>query len=524
MTLLDTQIRSALDIYQLVYFYINGYVDQIVMPGDVKMTSASNASFKVAIIGAGASGIATAVYLQRAGIAFTVFERAGDVGGTWRDNTYPGLSCDVPSHLYRYSFAPNAEWSHEYSPAAEIHAYFRNVAEELGIIEKVRLSSEVTKAEFVGEGLWRITTTKGDEGLFNAVIAATGVLHKPVLPDIDGRDSFAGASFHSSRWNHDVALAGKRVGIIGTGSTATQILPAIVDEVASVSLFQRTPQWIVNVPNNPFPEEKKTAFRDEPQKMADLYDHLNNVFNQRFAASLVGENDEGLAEMARACRQNLEDNVHDVDLRRRLTPSYQAGCKRLIVSDKFYPAIQSPNARLVDTRIARIESPGVRTSDGLLHELDVIVYATGFDPFAFFRPAVIVGRNGLSLNERWKESCQAYRSVAVPGFPNLFFIGGPNSPIGNFSFLRTAEVQIGYVTKLVKLLAEGAHREVEPTEEATDAFNAEVEQAIKHTVWVTGGCTSWYFDKRGKVVSWPWSYGRFEADLKQPRMEEFKAA
>jgi len=206
------------------------------------MTSASNASFKVAIIGAGASGIATAVYLQRAGIAFTVFERAGDVGGTWRDNTYPGLSCDVPSHLYRYSFAPNAEWSHEYSPAAEIHAYFRNVAEELGIIEKVRLSSEVTKAEFVGEGLWRITTTKGDEGLFNAVIAATGVLHKPVLPDIDGRDSFAGASFHSSRWNHDVALAGKRVGIIGTGSTATQILPAIVDEVASVSLFQRTPQ------------------------------------------------------------------------------------------------------------------------------------------------------------------------------------------------------------------------------------------------------------------------------------------
>ncbi|MCA6123183.1 NAD(P)/FAD-dependent oxidoreductase [Bradyrhizobium sp. WSM 1704] len=488
------------------------------------MINASNGSFRVAIIGAGASGIATAVYLARAGIAYTIFERADDVGGTWRDNTYPGLACDVPSHLYRYSFAPNAEWSHEYSPAAEIHAYFRRVADELGVLENVRLSSEVTRAQFVGEGMWRITTVKGDEGLFNAVVAATGVLHKPVLPEIEGRDSFAGASFHSSRWDHSVPLAGRRVGIIGTGSTATQILPAIVDEVASVSLFQRTPQWIINVPNNPFSEAKKTAFRNEPQKMADLYEHLNNLFNERFAASLVGENAAGLAEMARACRQNLEDNVRDPDLRRRLTPSYQAGCKRLIVSDKFYPAIQRPNAHLVDTAIMRIEPAGVRTKDGLLHDLDVIVYATGFDPFTFFRPATIVGRNGVSLNERWKESCQAYRSVAVPDFPNLFFIGGPNSPIGNFSFLRTAEVQIGYVTQLIKLLAEGACREVEPTQQATDAFNSDVEQAIKHTVWVTGGCTSWYFDKQGKVVSWPWSYGRFEADLKQPRMEEFKVA
>jgi cyclohexanone monooxygenase len=344
-----------------------------------------------------------------------------------------------------------------------------------------------------------------------------------VLPDIEGRDSFAGASFHSSKWNHDVSIAGKRVGIIGTGSTATQILPAVVDEVASVSLFQRTPQWIVNVPNNPFPEEKKSAFRTEPRKMAELYENLNNLFNERFAASLVGENDAGLAEMARMCRQNLDENVDDPDLRRRLTPAYQAGCKRLIVSDKFYPAIQRPNAHLVDIKIMRIEPAGVRTTDDLLHELDVIVYATGFDPFAFFRPAVIVGRNGISLNERWKDSCQAYRSVAVPGFPNLFFIGGPNSPIGNFSFLRTAEVQIGYAMELIKKLADGTFREVEPTQQATDTFNAEVEEAIKHTVWVTGGCTSWYFDKQGKVVSWPWSYGQFEADLKEPRMEEFLA-
>lgn len=482
------------------------------------------ASFRVAIIGAGASGIAMAVNLKRAGIPFVIFERADDVGGTWRDNTYPGLACDVPSHLYRFSFAPNAEWSHEYSPGGEIHAYFRGVAEKLGIMEHVRFSSEVKEARFIGEGQWQITTVKGSAGLFNAVVAASGILHKAVLPNIEGRDSFAGTAFHSSQWNHDISLAGKRVGIIGTGSTATQILPAIVDQVGSVSLFQRTPQWILNVPNNRFTDEKKQAFRTEPNKMAELYNHLNFIFNERFAASLVGENDEGLDEMARMCRENLEQNVHDPELRNRLTPSYQAGCKRLIVSDKFYPAIQRENAHLVDTPITRIEPDGVRTNDGVLHGLDMIVYATGFDPFAFFRPATIVGRNGVSLNERWQESCQAYRSVAVPEFPNLFFVGGPNSPIGNFSYLRTAEVQIGYVMELIKRLAEGNYREVEPTQEATDAFNAEVEQAITRTVWVTGGCTSWYFDKRGKVVSWPWSYGRFQSDLKQPRMEEFKVA
>ncbi|MFT3803756.1 MAG: NAD(P)/FAD-dependent oxidoreductase [Burkholderiaceae bacterium] len=478
-------------------------------------------SFRVAIVGAGASGIAMAVSLQKAAIPFMIFERAADVGGTWRDNTYPGLACDVPSHLYRYSFAPNPEWTHEYSPGAEIHRYFRGVAEARGILDRVQLSSEVLRITYEEEGEWRVETTKGDQGQFNAVILATGILHQPVLPQIEGRDDFAGISFHSSKWDHSVPLAGKRVGIIGTGSTATQILPAIVDKVAEVSLFQRTPQWIIGVPNNPFPEDKKAAFRQDPEKMKNLYEYLNDVFNQRFASALVGENDEGLAEMARQCQENLEKNVHDPELRRRLTPSYQAGCKRLIVSDKFYPAIQRPNAHLVDTPIERIEAGGVRTKDGKLHELDIIVYATGFDPFAFFRPTEIIGPGGVSLNELWKDSCRAYRSVAVPGFPNLFFVGGPNSPIGNFSYLRTAEVQIGFIEQLVAELAAGTYKEVEPTREATDKFNADITAAMKDTVWVTGGCTSWYYDKQGNVVSWPWTYARFEAGLKHPRLEEF---
>lgn len=480
--------------------------------------------FRVAIIGAGASGIAMAISLQRAAIPFEIFERAADVGGTWRDNSYPGLACDVPSHLYRYSFAPNAEWTHEYAPGAEIHRYFRGVAEEHGIIGRIRFSSEVVRIAYEGEGEWHIETRQGDEGRFNAVVLATGILHKAVLPKIEGMADFAGVAFHSSRWDNGRSLAGKRVGLVGTGSTATQILPAIVDEVAEVSLFQRTAQWIVGVPNKEFPEEKKEAFRKDPQKMKNLYEFLNDVFNQRFAASLVGENDEGLAEIDRLCRENLNNNVHDPDLRRRLTPDYQPGCKRLIVSDKFYPAIQRSNAHLVDTPIARIEPEGIRTEDGRLHELDVIVYATGFDPFAFFRPAEIVGRDGESLNERWKDSCSAYRSVAVPGFPNLFFIGGPNSPIGNFSYLRTAEVQIGYVEQLIAELAAGNYKEIEPSQEATDRFNKDIAAAMKDTVWVTGGCTSWYYDKQGNVVSWPWTYARFEAGLKHPRFDDLRVS
>jgi cyclohexanone monooxygenase len=481
-------------------------------------------SFRVAIVGAGASGIAMAASLQRAAIPFELFERADDVGGTWRDNTYPGLACDVPSHLYRYSFAPNPDWTHEYSPGAEIHGYFRGVAESRGILDRIRFSSNVVRIAYDGDGTWRVETKHGDQGRFNAVVLATGILHKPVLPKIAGLADFAGASFHSSQWDHGQSLTGKRVGIIGTGSTATQILPAIVDQVAQVSLFQRTPQWIIAVPNNALPEEKKAAFRRDPAKMKALYEFLNDIFNQRFAASLVGENPDGLAEIDRLCRENLEINVHDAELRRRLTPSYQPGCKRLIVSDKFYPAIQRPNARLIDTPITRIEAGGVRTEEGALHELDILVYATGFDPFAFFRPTEIIGRDGQSLNELWKGSCSAYRSVAVPGFPNLFLIGGPNSPIGNFSYLRTAEVQIGYIEQLIADLAAGTYRQIEPTQEATDNFNDEIAAAMKETVWVTGGCTSWYYDRQGKVVSWPWTYARFEASLRHPRFDELRVS
>ncbi|HEX7922470.1 MAG TPA: NAD(P)/FAD-dependent oxidoreductase [Bradyrhizobium sp.] len=477
--------------------------------------------FRVAIIGAGASGICAAIKLAECGITdFEIFEKAADVGGTWRDNTYPGLTCDIPSHLYRYSFAPNPNWSREYAPGAEIHAYLKGVAKRYGVLEKIHLGNGVKAAAFE-QGRWHVTAENGECRTFDAVIAATGILHKAVLPEIEGRDQFAGASFHSSQWDHNTPIAGRRIGIIGTGSTSVQIISAIVDEARSVTLFQRTPQWILNVENRFFTEEAKAGFRENPARMQEIYDGLGESLNLKFAAALVGDNDDGYAEMARACRNHLETAVRDPDLRRRLTPDYKVGCKRLIVSSTFYEAIQRPNARLVDSGIGHIEATGVRTTDGELHEVDVLVFATGYDPFAFFRPTEILGRDGQRLSDAWEVSCRAHRSVTVPGFPNFFLIGGPNSPIGNFSYLMTAEVQIGYVMECLKLLQQGSFSEMEPTLGATAAFNTELANALPHTVWATGGCRSWYLDKSGTVVTWPWNYERFKSDLSAPRLEEF---
>lgn len=479
-------------------------------------------NFRVAVIGAGASGIAAAIKLKEAGIKnVVVYEKADKLGGTWRDNIYPGLTCDVPSHLYRFTFAPNPDWTQEYATGGEILSYIQSVAEAHGIMDKICYRTNITQMEFVNNK-WVIFSSDIKLGEFDAVISAMGVLHKKVYPDIEGMEAFSGKHFHSAEWDPAVDLTGKRVGIIGTGSTAAQILPAILEKVEHVSLFQRTPQWIINVENKPISAEKREKFRRNPEMMEALYQSLGEIFNLRFANSLVGDNEEGYQDIVRMCQENLDKNVHDPELRRQLTPHYAAGCKRLIVSDKFYPAIQQENANLVTSGIKCIEPVGIRTVDGELHECDVLIYATGFDPFNFFRPTKILGTDGQELGDIWEASHRAYRSVAAPGFPNLFFLGGPNSPIGNFSFLMTAEVQLHYIMKLIKFLEEGNIRKIMPTKEATETFNDEIEQAMSKTIWVTGGCNSWYFDKSGKVASWPWSYERFRSELDTPQLRDFE--
>ncbi|MGE0153557.1 MAG: flavin-containing monooxygenase [Reyranellaceae bacterium] len=483
------------------------------------MSTATPTRPRFAIIGAGMSGILTGIRLKEKGLTnFTIYEKAATLGGTWRENTYPGVACDVPSHVYCYSFELSPDWSRRFSPGPEIRDYFERVAVKHGIDRHIRYDSRIDKVEF-RDGRWELSGPNGLKDTADFVVAATGVLHVPVVADIPGLKDFAGASFHTARWDHSVDLAGKRVGIVGTGSTAIQIVPAIVDKVKSLSLFQRTAQWILPLPNPFYTEEEKRLYRENPDMLRQHYEHWAQRFNETFARAVLGDEVE-LGRIEKLCRDNLEDNVRDPALKARLTPNYRAACKRLIMSDEFYPAIQKPNAHLVTEAIERVEPQGVRTKDGVLHELDVLVIATGFNGHAFLRPMEVVGPHGNRLDEYWKDSNRAYRSVAVPGFPNFFMLVGPNSPIGNFSVIMISEMQVDYMLQLVDA-ARAAGRPIAPSHAATDRFNAAIRSAMQGTVWQSG-CKSWYFDKNGNVQLWPWSFEQFVEDMKKPDLRDFE--
>jgi cation diffusion facilitator CzcD-associated flavoprotein CzcO len=475
---------------------------------------------RFAIIGAGMAGILSAIKLKEAGLTdFTVYEKADRVGGTWRENTYPGLSCDVPSHLYSYSFAPTPEWSHRFSPGDEIQGYFERVAREHDVERQIRFGDAVTSCRF-DDGGWQVETDGGHRDDVDVVIAATGVLHHPKLPDFEGMDDFEGAMFHSARWDHDVRLDGARVGIVGTGSTAVQMVSALVGRVEKLSLFQRTAQWIMPQENQPYSEDEKTEFRANSERLAELRSNLTQVFDT-FANAIVDADSPEMKMIAGMCLENLESNVCDPELREALRPDYQAACKRLIISPDFYDAIQQPNAELVTDAIERVETDGVRTRDGRLHELDVLVLATGFKTDAFMRPMTVIGRDGESLAQAWAARPSAYMSVSIPGFPNFFMLNGPNGPVGNFSLIEVAELQFGYIMQLLAPLRSGERRVVSATRDAMEQHEAARERAAKNTVWVTG-CHSWYLDDRGIPATWPWSFDRFRSEMRAPRAAAFE--
>lgn len=472
-----------------------------------------------AIIGAGMAGILAAIKLTEAGLTdFTIFEKGDRPGGTWRENTYPGLSCDVPSHLYSYSFALTPEWSHRFSPGEEIQAYFERVAEEHGLNSRTRFGDEVTRCEF-SQGRWHLDTASGYQAEVDIVIAATGVLHHPKIPDIEGLARFEGAAFHSSRWDHHARLDGARVGVIGTGSTAVQIVSAIVDRVAKLSLFQRTAQWVLQASNPAYTEDERADLRQDHARLTDLHAELSQQFDV-FARVVVDAESPEMAMIEEACRANLEDTVRDVALRERLRPDYRAACKRLVISPNFYEAIQRPNAELVTEQIECVEPSGIRTRDGRLHELDVLVLATGFKANAFMRPMELIGRDGITLDREWADRPNAYLSVTIPDFPNFFMINGPNGPVGNFSLIEVAELQFSYIMQLVERIRSGESREVCATREAMERFEAARVEASKKTIWMTG-CRSWYLDDRGVPAVWPWPFERFREEMRSPKLEAF---
>jgi cation diffusion facilitator CzcD-associated flavoprotein CzcO len=483
------------------------------MPGDRPL--------RFAIIGTGMSGILAAIRLRDAGQNDVVlYEKAERLGGTWRENTYPGIACDVPSHLYSYSFAPNPQWSHHYSPGSEIRSYFEAVARKHGVDRAIRFGQEVSRCEWDGAG-WRLETNAGLRDRADVVIAATGVLHHPNVPELAGRDSFRGACFHSARWDHSVPLDGRRIGVVGTGSTAVQIVSALVPRVAKLSLFQRTAQWVLGQLNPAYGAEEQREFARDPRALDALRANMSKLFSESFASAVIDASSPQMKLIEEQCRLNLENGVRDPALRERLRPSYRAACKRLVISPDFYEAIQQPNAELVTSGIERIEPDGIRTKDGRLHPLDVLVLATGFRADRFMRPMGIVGLDGVRLDDVWAERPSAYLSISIPGFPNLFMLNGPNGPVGNFSLIEVAELQMGYILQLVEQVDTGRCRALAASAKASESFEAARCEAARGAIWSTG-CKSWYLDDRGIPASWPWTFDRFREEMARPKLEAYE--
>ena len=473
---------------------------------------------QIVIVGAGFAGVGLAIRLQQAGIEdFTILDRAATIGGTWRDNTYPGCACDVPSQLYSYSFAPNPDWSRSYGQQPEILAYLRAVAAEHGVPERVRFGTELREARWDDEaGHWVLDT---DRGTLTArvLVSATGPFGTPIVPDIPGLDRFAGASFHSLHWDHSHALAGERVAVIGTGASAVQFIPRIQPEVERLLVFQRTPPWILPRFDRPTSAVERRLLQRLPALREGLRKALYWMFeglglvifvDQRFARAYEGVG-----------RWQLRRQVPDPALRARLTPNYRIGCKRAILSDDYLPSLTQPNVDVITDTIVEVREHGVVTADGTEHPVDTIVYGTGFE-VPHDGAARVRGRDGRSVLDIYRERPQSYLGTCIAGYPNFFMFLGPFAAAGNQSALYMLEAQMAYIVDALRTMRARGVGRLEVREEVQDAFVSLAERRSVDTVWLTGGCRSYYQTPDGRNAGlWPdWSFRfgrrmrRFDAD------------
>jgi len=477
---------------------------------------------EVAIVGTGFSGLGMAIQLKRAGIdSFLLLEKAGEVGGTWRENTYPGAACDVPAHLYSFSFEPNPAWSQTYAPQAEILEYLRHCARQYGLLPHVRFHAEVASAEFdEAQGTWTVHTRDGQRVQARSLVLGNGALHVPALPAIPGRESFQGSAFHSAVWRHGVDLADKVVAVIGTGASAVQFVPRIAPRVRKLYLFQRTPPWILPRLNKAFSEAWRRLFARLPG-VAWLY-RAAIYWNLEWRAALflrqswLGRLVEGVA------RRHLAASVPDPKLRGLLTPNYRLGCKRVLMSDDYYPALQRPNVELVTEGIESIGPTGVRTRDGVQRDVDVIVYGTGFDVSRYLAPIRVIGRQGQELNALWSGKPSSYLGITVSGFPNLFLMMGPNTGLGHNSMVFMLEAQARYALQCIQALRARELRWLDVRPEVQAGFNEEVHHKLRRTVWQSGGCHSWYQTADGyNSALWPGFTFAYWRRTRQLRLSDY---
>ncbi len=461
----------------------------------------SRAGLRVAIVGAGFGGIGLAVLLRRAGFtSLTLFERGPAIGGTWRDNTYPGAACDVQSHLYSFSFAPRANWTQRYSGQAEILAYIQSVAEAHGITPSVRLNTPVIGAAFDDvRHVWRVETAAGATEEFDVFIPAVGQLSHPSIPAFPGLNDFRGAAFHSAAWDHGVALAGRRVAMVGSAASGVQIAPELAKAASHLDIFQRTANWLVPRNNAAFTERHHSRFERIPgyRLAMRLYIYLYGEF--LFDAFRTGSWRNGL--LKRAATRHLDTQVCDPALREKLRPAFELGCKRLLFSDDYYPCFNQPHVSLVTEPIGRFEANGIRTKDGALHEADVVVFATGFDTRNTLHKMAITGRDGLDLQARWRAGPEGYRGIGVPGFPNMFLLYGPNTNLGHNSIIVMLEAQARYIVKCLTHVVDRRLSTLEVREEANRRYNETLQQALGRMVWSTG-CGSWYVHDGKITTNW----------------------
>jgi cation diffusion facilitator CzcD-associated flavoprotein CzcO len=465
-------------------------------------------AYKVVIVGTGFSGLGMAIGLKKAGMHdFVILEKADEVGGTWRENTYPGCACDIMSLLYSYSFEPKADWSRMFPKQQELLEYIKHCVDKYDLAQHIRFETEVTGAEYDdATDTWQVMVAgagaePGEVVRGRALAAGMGPLHQPNIPDLPGLASFEGKTFHSAEWDHSYDLEGKRVAVIGTGASAIQFVPQIAKRVRSLTVFQRTPPWIMPKPDRRVTKVERALFNRVPGVQRG---YRNGIYLLQESFVLGFKNPSLLKAASGIAQWHLRRQVRDPELRRKLTPDYTMGCKRTLVSSDYYPALTRPNVELTTEGIAEIREHSIVARDGREYEVDAIIFGTGFHVTDAFEDAHIVGRGGLKIQDAWRDGIEAHLGVTVAGFPNLFLLLGPNSGLGHNSMIFIIEAQIRYVLQCLRMLDSAGADRISVRPSAQDRFNEWVQRKSEGAVWVAGGCTSWYLDKNGvNRAAWP---------------------
>ncbi|MBO6505536.1 MAG: NAD(P)/FAD-dependent oxidoreductase [Kordiimonadaceae bacterium] len=479
----------------------------------------TNASPTIAIIGAGFSGLCMGIKLKEAGItSFRIFEKANKVGGTWRENTYPGVACDVPSHLYCFSFAPNPDWTKHYSGGAEIQAYIEKCSADHGMEDHLEFGEQLVSANF--EDGWNLEFASGRKEKVDFLINGIGGLHVPRWPELEGMDEFAEKAFHSAHWDHEHDLTGRNVAVVGTAASALQLIPEIVDKVKSLTVFQRTPNWVMPRQDPPYSDGQKKRFRKFGwiRKLHRLGIYLS--FEGRFP--LFRQNKMLQAWARKQALKHLEEQVSDPELRAKLTPDYPVGCKRILGSDEYFPALQKDNVNLVTNPIDRVNSKGIIDATGTHHQVDTIVYATGFKPFSLLEGMEITGPSGQKMSDYFADGgVRAHNTVSVPGFPNFALLTGPNSGLGHNSIILMIEAQVGYIVGCLKAMQRKNAKSIDVKADLSEQYDVQIQRDLQGSVWLSG-CKSWYVGADGRNYTlWPWSTLKYRRMMRRVDPNDF---